>query len=394
MISTEAAARDAAFSRAVIERPHPDIELGVKRTPLRYAICAPAAGTRADTGLILYIGGYGMDPHDAYTQSLLAYLANQHNCIAATLDYFGASTLRGMPLRLVPHPDFFKKLAEHYGLAITAAKGMAMDEILASVTGLLAQNGITQLHEECTLFNNADEYNSMGLLPALDGLQVVHALLTERALDKSRLFLLGTSYGGYIASFMAKLAPATFRMVVDNSGFSSADDDQPALLGWQKSSVNGVAILCQNVRNWSFDRRLPNFFSPAHRAIRDLLRREHVFPNAARIYAYHAATDAVAPIARKIGLRETYRDRAAYDLTIVDEGRIDGHVFKALRHGLNASMRGVFDLSHERFRCDGGALSDSTDFDQASEYVFACGRENYVARFSLARGVSVERRAA
>jgi pimeloyl-ACP methyl ester carboxylesterase len=383
-----------ALPSGLIAQPHRDIELGVRRTPLAYFFRAPATGISPDTGLILYLGGYGMNPRDGYTASLLTYLANRHNCVAATVDYFGARLIQGIPGRIVPHPDFFAKLAQHYGISITAPKDIAIAEILANIAALLAQNGITQFHEECIVFNNADDYNSMGFLPALDGLQVVHRMLSELSLDKTRLFLLGTSYGGHIVSLMAKLAPQTFRMVVDNSGFSSPEDDQPALLGWQKLFLNGVGMLCQNVRHWSLDARDTNFFSPARQAIRDLRRREHVFANTARVYAYHASTDRIAPTARKIELREAYRDRIAYDLAIIEERDIDGRLFKNLTHGMNASLRGLFDLSSEKFQGDGGATADTTDFDRGAEYIFACGCEDYAVEFSTEYGVHVALRSA
>ncbi len=394
MSLAEPATTVEAFETGVIERPHPDIELGVERASLSYFACLPAAGIDAGTGLVLYLGGYGMNPRDSYTANLLSYLANKYNCVAVTAEYFGARMIQGTAGRLIPHPDFFSKLQQHYGVSITAPKGMAIEEILAGVTRLLAQNGIAQMHEECTLCNNAEEYNSLGFLPALDGLQVVHALLTRLRLNKTRLFLLGTSYGAYIAGLMGKLAPKSFRMIVDNSGFSSAEDDLPALLGWHKIFVNGVSILCQNVRNWSFDPHAPNFFADEHKAIRDLRWREHIFANTARIYAYHAADDTVAPTARKIALRDAYRDRVSYELTIIDKNDIDGRIFKNLTHGMNASLRGIFDLSYEKFERDGGALSDTTDFDRGSEYVFAGGRKDYVVRFSHDSGVRAALRTA
>jgi pimeloyl-ACP methyl ester carboxylesterase len=234
----------------------------------------------------------------------------------------------------------------------------------------------------------------MGFLPALDGLTVVHDLMRTFALNKTRLFLLGTSYGGYIAGLIAKFAPRTFRMIVDNSGFSSASDDRPAVLGWQKLFMNGVAMLCQNVPSWSPDPGSPHFFSEERQTIRNLLCRAHVFPGTARIYAYHSATDTVAPTERKQRLRDTYKDRVAYELAIIDENQIDGRNFKTLAHGMNASLRGLFDLSHEKFLRDGGALSDATDFDHAGDYVFACGAQDYRIAFSPEQGVRAVLRAA
>jgi hypothetical protein len=83
-----------------------------------------------------------------------------------------------------------------------------------------------------------------------------------------------------------------------------------------------------------------------------------------------------------------------YELMIVDEDQIDGKIFKNAGHGLGASMRGVFEMSYEKFIRDGGALSDQTDFDHLSEYVFACGKENYVMKFSLEHGVQAQIQAA
>jgi pimeloyl-ACP methyl ester carboxylesterase len=393
MSSTETASADQTSQIEVIAHPHPDIELGVKRSPLTYVASAPRAGVNSETGLVLYLGGYGMDARSDYTQSLLRYLSDRYNCVAAAPDYFGARLMMSdLSKQIVPHPDFFKKLAEHYGLSITVPKGTNMAQILSGATTLLAQSGIQSLPNDCILFNNSDEYNSMGFLPALDGLQLVHALVTTRSLNKKRIFLLGTSYGGYIAGMMAK--PRSFRMIVDNSGFSSAEDDKPGVAGWQKLFVNGVAMLCQSVKSWSFDPRAANFFSEARGAIRDLARPEHVHRNTARIYAYHAATDTIAPTERKLRLREVYSGRVPYELTIIGEDALDGRIFKTPAHGMDASMRGIFDLSYDKFLCDGGALSDTTDFDEESQHVFACGTEDYALTFSRAHGVRAQLRAA
>jgi hypothetical protein len=385
---------EPALLTRVIDEPHPDIELGVARTPMTYTARLPAEGINSDTGLILYIGGYGMNPGDGYTASLLSYLADRHNCVAAAFNYFGARMIAGTADRIVPHPDFFQNLTAHYGLTVSVSPEIAMEEILARIATLLAQNGIARLPDDCRLINRSQEYNSMGFLPALDGLTVVHDLMRTFALNKTRLFLLGTSYGGYIAGLIAKFAPRTFRMIVDNSGFSSANDDRPAVLGWQKLFMNGVAMLCQNVPSWSPDPGSPHFFSKERQTIRNLLCRAHVFPGTGRIYAYHSATDTVAPTERKQRLRDTYKDRVAYELAIIDENQIDGRNFKTLAHGMNASLRGLFDLSHEKFLRDGGALSDATDFDHAGDYVFACGAQDYRIAFSPEQGVRAVLRAA
>lgn len=370
---------------ASLDAPHPDIELGVERSALRYLVCTPDAGIDRDTGLALFVVGYSMEPCGGYAESLLTYLANRHNCVAVSVDYFGANF--GVNARLVPYPNFFVELARHYGVSISVPPQVDMQQVLRSVVALLKQNGVTELHPACWLAVISDMYNAMGFLPALDNLQVVHRLLAELGLNRRRLFVIGTSYGGYIAGLMAKLAPNTFRMVIDNSGFSSAEDDYPGVLGMARGWIDGVAVVGKAVRAWSNDPAAANFFSPPRRQIRSLLERRHVYPNTARIYAYHALADTVAPTARKLKLRETYAGRVAYDLEIIDDARLDGRIFKTLAHGMEASMRGLFDLSYEKYLRDGGALAEATDFDLGHTLAFPCDGEVYELRFSRAAGV-------
>ena len=374
-----------------IDRPHPDIELGVQRTNLDYLLCPPDRGIDRDTGLVLFFVGYGMEPCGRYVRSLLSYLANTHNCIAASVDYFGAALWESPKCRWFPSPDFFVQLKKFHGIEVNAPKGFDVRQLRDQLSIGLRQHGIARLNPACVFLLVSPEYHSMGFLPALDGIEVAHRLLDEFALNKRRLFAFGTSYGGYITSMMAKLAPRTFRMVVDNSGFSSAEDDIWNVYGTAKwFSPEGVAMNTRMVAAFSEDSGAPNFFSPAHRAIRNLLNREHVSESSTRLYGFHSISDEVAPTAAKLGLRAAYADKVPYELEIIDAAKIDGRVFKDLSHGLRASMRGLFDRSHDKFQRDGGALSDETDFELSSRYFFPCADEQYLVSFSPQNGVRAQ----
>jgi hypothetical protein len=277
--------------------PHADIELAVDRSVLGYSSCVPDAGVNRDTGLVLFIAGYGMDTRGAYTQSLLFYLANKHNCVAASVEYFGAKIMSGADGQIVPHPNLLNKLAEHYGLSLTMWNELEFGQLLWGLTKVLLWNGISDLNPECTVIRTANEYNSMGFLPALDGLQIVHVLTTTLPLNRTRIFLLGTFHGGYIAGMMAKLAPHTFRMVLDNSGFSSAEDDLDGVLGWTKFVIKGVGSWRKPQYTGRPIRTPPTSFQKSDERSAICLAAIIILGNSARIYAYHAATDVIAPIA-------------------------------------------------------------------------------------------------
>lgn len=374
-----------------IERPHPDIELGVGRTGLDYLLRAPDRGIDRDTGLILFVTGYGMPPCGSYVRNLLTYLANRHNCIAVSVDYFGADPWRKDTCRWVPHPDFFVNLKKHYGLEVNAPKGFDARVMICQLADVLARRGVKSLNPDCLFLAITPQYHSMGVLPALDYLQVTHRLLQDFTLNRRRLFVLGTSYGGYVASLMLRFAPRTFRMVVDNSGFSSAEDDIWNVYGKSKINPGGLTICTMMVAAFSDVPDAPNYFTPANRLIRNLLHRPHVNESSSRLYGYNSATDDIAPTATKLGLREVYAGNVPYELEIIDQDKIDGHVFKDLSHGMHASMRGVFERSYDKFQRDGGPLADATDFELATRYVFPCGKEDYVVRFSGDLGVTAQR---
>jgi Protein of unknown function (DUF2920) len=380
----------ASLATRRIERSHPDIELGVVRSPLDYLVCVPDAGLTPETGLILFRAGYGMEPRGDYVCKLLYHLANEHDCVAASVDYFGADLWSPGRCKLVPHPGFFAALKRHYGLEVNAPKGFDTRLLVQEIVAALAQRGVKALHGDCLLMGIISEYYSMGILPALDGLQVTHRLIGEFALNRRRLFLLGTSYGGYIVNLMAKFAPKTFRMVIDNSGFSSAEDDIWNVYGMTKwHFANGFTVNTRMIASFSQNAKDANFFSPSRRNIRSLLDPNQAFAGTARLYGYHPINDDIAPIEKKLGLRDIHAGRTPYDLVVVDEGQIDGRVFKDLSHGMRASMRGLFALSHDKFRRDGGALAFDTDFDRQSRYLFVCGDEDYLIRLTH-QGVSAE----
>src|SRR5579864_1513586 len=134
------------FELRHIDRPHPDIELGVQRASLDYLVCAPDRGIDRDTGLVLFFVGYGMEPCGRYVRSLLSYLATKHNCIVASVDYFGANLWDSPKCRWVPHPDFFVNLEKHHGIEVNAPKGFDAKLLCAKLAAILKLRGIGAFH--------------------------------------------------------------------------------------------------------------------------------------------------------------------------------------------------------------------------------------------------------
>lgn len=364
-----------------IAAPHPDVDFSMPRPALSYAMATPETGCPADEGLILYVGGYGSAYNDQYTMKLLPFLAQTYNCTSVSVGHFDECV--NYCSSFAPTPDFFSKLKERHGVSVTVPPGVNIQAVMTRLLEALGQQGITELHTDCQLIKAGSNYLSFGLMPALDVLQVAAEVMRLRKINRRRIFLFGTSYGGYISLLAAKLAPRTFRLVVDNSGFSGPQDNMLNVYGLSSMTIRGIKVRGQAERAFSPQPEDPAWFSPHREAIRNLLESRHYsIPSDTLIHSYHSETDSVAPTARKRTLAILMSGVRRYSLTVISNKALDGRVFKTSDHGMQASMRGMFERSYRRWEQEAGVQAETTDFDLRSENVFDCGTASYAAQFS------------
>lgn len=367
----------------VIVNPHPDLELGAERRPLHYAEALPEAGIGPETGLVFFIHGFGASFDDAYTQKLLPFLANTHDCVAVAVDYHDAHATNR--IKMTPAPNFFEALKYRHGVSVNMPPEPFFEGALKKLFEILADSGIEMLHEDCFLLGGPELYMNFGLLAALDHLTVLHKVLELYPINRRRLFVLGTSYGGYIALMMRKIAPNSFRLVIDNSGFSNVADASGVAYGVTLPlSRPKVAHRC--VLAFSADPSSARFMGAARQSIRDLAVAEHYGMSGGCVtYTYHSRTDKVASAAAKeLVVAQARQLGHHHDLRLIEAGDVDGRLFKDTDHGMSASMRELFRLSHERWRQSGGSDIEHTDFDLGTVNSLMCAELDYVFSFDRA----------
>jgi len=366
-----------------VAQPHPDIELGLPREPIRFRFALPAT-RQENIGVIFYIHGYGGAFDDDYTNSLLPFLATKYGCAAVAVEYFGAGAYG--PCNVEPADDFVAQVAAIYKAQVPPDLDVKlMPQWFAWVIKALAAAGNTALDPRVNVVRKVGGYNSFGLLPAIDHLEVLLYLRQHLSIDSRRLFVIGTSYGGYISLLLAKLAPHTFRMIVDNSGFTSAADDMNAVHGWIGAPLHGMMVRGRTPVHWDEDPRSARHFSGSHAALRDLLREDHLTESALQVYSYHSCQDAMTPVDRKEAMIALWNKKLAARLAVMGPNDVDGRVIKHLGHGMNASMRGLFERAYGDFVGSGQPIGIETDFDYRSQRVFACADKSYAISFDRDR---------
>lgn len=375
-----------------IDAPHRDMEHGIPRAPIEYLMALPEQGLNADTGLIFLIDGYGMSPDDPYNVHLRRYVASGYNCIAVGVFYFGNRLMSGNHCKFEPGPDFFVNLKTHHGIQIEAPRNVDMDSLVRQLCQAIAQNGGQRLDRSCWVVRRfGDEYESSGLLPAMDHLQVLGYLLNRYPLNRNRLFVLGSSMGGYIGQMMGKLAPHTFRAIIDNSGQVQSEDLRRTKIGFRYGLLEGVEIRACEFSPWEADPASPHCYREHHRLIRDLRIVSHMREGYATFRRlYHSVEDAVVPLTERMAFSELAADFSPTSLECIDLARVDGLMFKSLDHGMKASMLHLLD-DGLRALADRGLdqINQPTDFCRESRHRFDCGQYCYLAEYSRTGEISV-----
>ena len=364
---------------------HPDIELGLPRQEVEAFVVGPEASDQPPP-LVITIPGYGQTADGEYfREKLNPYLAERYGCLVMSVNYHG--------IRKTPQPFDFSQLAglltalrESYGWQ-PASTTTLQDAISEFVLWASAQ-GIKRLPVSMKEFLRFvyPEYLSFGFLPALDHFMAISELAERHRFNQRRIVLFGSSYGGYIASLMSKYAPNTFSLVIDNSGFARVllrdvlaeellDGEQKREISYGESKVSFPFTPSYP---WTLNELAPSYFSDARRGIRSLLHAGHWAPAASRHCIFHSVADDLVPIAEKDRVVEILRVQGrVVDYHRIEASAIDGKVFKTAEHGMDASLRSLFEIAVPDTIPELGAM---TDYELKSVANFHCGNETY--RFS------------
>lgn len=372
----------------VVTIPHRDIELGIERNHLEYFLTYPQSGINRDTGLVFCIPPWGDKADSPYQRNKLRpYISDRYNCISCGVNYFGMQPLLFNDYLMMPSPNFFEGINVLYDINPLdyAEKGNVS---LNQIAEILQMKGIKRLPSYCRIVFKLKngEYESFGFLPALDHLVACGEILKKFSLNTKRIIAFGSSYGGYIALLMAKYAPQTFSVIIDNSGFVRTSMNNVAgvdLYYIEKTlELKGVSFPWIRDNYWRIDDEMsPYYFSDSHKCIRNLLQETHN-QCISKYYIFHAEKDTIAPTAdKKAFINAIKQDAEHVYYKIVSKEDLDGKLFKTVEHGMSASLRGIFDHVYQLDGSDLAKRRIETDFDLESTYEFRCRGKIYTFNY-------------
>lgn len=382
--------------------PHPDIELGWNRKEIDLYITEPDSTINEDTGLLVLIDDFGGRADSFENQDQIRpMLAEKYNCIVAGVNYFGIFRNRMIQIR----PDFIHNINRIYQTNITAedlVNAMGEDEIYRIIAKNIISKGITSVDVRCqpTLVTGREEYQSWGLLPAIDCLQAVGEVLRRYpSINHRKLIVYGSGYGAYIAMLMGKFAPNTFSIIIDKEGYCRAElkhiacgevmePDYVYAFNIRFSDLK-FTIAAGSNNPWTIENEMAgSYFSDSHRKVRSLFQESHMKKSETRYYMIHSAEDSVASIDDKDRFVNLLSDYNKVFYNRIPRSELTAEQALSNDDYLNIANMTLFrdiDIIDWVFKVDKNGMakeSEKTDFDLNSEFIFPCGEKTYKFKFN------------
>lgn len=363
------------------------------RDNLEYSITFPEGYDETNSyGLVFCIPGYGDNADSEYqVEKLRPYIADKHKVLTVGVRYHNDKR---------DTPDYTINLdavCSWYHLGRNYFQGMNGNQVIEAIFELLKSRNIFSLESRLAFKTTPfHKYSSFGFLPAIDHLNVLYDITKTINIDKRNIIAFGTSYGGYIASLMAKYAPQTFSLVIDNSGFCVSQLSE--VFGGQIGGCGAtIPRYIDNLRYeipvtletvWSLEENSPYYFSDSHKQIRSLLMADHRTYSDTMYCCYHSVSDTIAPIDLKDKMYSILEKHNPIYYKRITKEDIDGILYKNLEHGMNASLRTLFDISFNEYEKMHIKKDSQIDFDRDITYGFSCSDKLY--KFSYSRlGIDV-----
>ncbi len=376
----------------IISNPH-ELEVNIKRNPLSFQISA-SKNISEKTIPIVVLHGYGEYANSDYMKSVHKTLTSNYDVAIITVNYIGTFTKVNFPIESIKPYDFLDQKLE-------IVPGEKKKNFLSLLHSLLENNQhIIKILRDRKFITHIDfrpytkaidlliykienkscdgyyilerlyemgftlamvnfinttkgEHQDFGLIQAMDILTAVSHIRNEHEyldINWSKLSIVGTSHGGYIASMCDKLAPNTFNIIVNNSGWINARklDILPREIEKQFLTMRYNSA---ETNYWSDIDGDINYFSLRHQEIRSLSNLKHLNEQKSQTkyidykkYVFiHTLEDDLIPLEEKDAyIEEAMNNVGDFEYVRIDnQSKLDGRTFKSLKHGADASLKGL-----------------------------------------------------
>lgn len=294
----------------------------VQRT-VDYWFDIPEGGITKDTGIMLFIGGYGATAQSNIFRKMRNMFADKYNMITVQCNYFGFEYM-WVPKDIVG--DLSKQFLSQEEL--NTLSGMECEEVLIERIRDRSIRRVVRQKE------TAASLNDMGPVQAMDNLAVLYSLdrfLSDNGLnyDRNRITAFGNSHGAYLAELCNAYMPGVLSAIIDIGGYvfpNYLHKTQTRKITSNMSELNSEVITLYDdlIKHIVFDTEIYDL---------NALFTEEC--EKARIIAFHGENDFLTPPFEK---RDYIGRSDNWIFNLITEADVDGDVFTNSEHNLGTDF--------------------------------------------------------
>ncbi|WP_185807657.1 DUF2920 family protein [Lysinibacillus telephonicus] len=307
---------------------HYNLYNGKNNRELRIDYAIPESGTNEETGIFIFVPGFGGHIDSKVYKKMRDVFADKYNCVTLQCDYFGSKfmqeaeefTLKG-DFSMIRHL-FTNNELNHIQLH--------PEDILNVVS-----KKYTSIPVIANLNETIDEFADLSFMQVIDivtAIEAIKILLRENNLlyHERKVIGYGQSHGAYLLHFANRLAPHLFSLVIDNSSWI-----------YPKYIIQNRKI-ASKINNCEFIMEFDYF---AKKFIKDtepisLFSMYNNFENGSYIYSCIGTTDSLVDVEKK---GKIFEKLSNVEFEIIDESKVDRKVFYSTNHGLDADFLKLID---------------------------------------------------
>lgn len=329
----------------------------------------PDGGINSDTGILLFIAGFGGNTSSNVYKKMRNEFADRYNLVTIQCDYFGWEFMQQPDRIVVPNFDInqIKQVFSNEEIKkIYVNSKLDFDEFLKSA-----------MKYDLSVKVNADlsgetleEFNDMGIMQAVDNITAILRVMSilydnKYEFNAKKVIAYGHSHGAYLSYLCNAFAPSLFSLIIDNSAWI-----YPEYLKSNRYLIQKINKLTLNVE---FDYLVKKF-----NIDEELLSLQYIysnFKNTCGIICYHGTTDNLISSFEKSKFCEIIENCEYNEISLKE---VDNEIFKSTNHGLDADFLKLFDFVYNKVNKD---FQKSNFIDLQNDVIIKTSNGEYLINY-------------
>ena len=324
---------EMAGNQSITIPAHHNIYNGTTGRDLRIDFSIPDSGVTTETGLLVFVPGFGGNIDSSVYKKMRDVFADKYNLVTLQCSFFGDEFMQGAENFKLKNG--MSEISRH----LDVEELEAFQEKPSDLLNLLSSKSLT-LPVKATLNETKDNFNDMGFMQAIDivtALETIKIILKENGLsfNERKIIGYGHSHGAHLLHLCNRLAPHLFSYIVDNSAWI-----EPVYLSGNRYlfQPNGAMIL-----QIEFDYLAKKIIEDKKALNLETLYDN--FDNQSKVIVFQGTDDNLIDHRLK---EKIVSEIENVEFVLIDEKDVDNHTFKSNSHGLGADFLNMFEFAYDR----------------------------------------------